>query len=498
MRLSELLQATGFLRAESEFKSKTDPAITGVEFDSRRVEPGHLFVAIKGHKQDGHEFISQALENGAVAVVRSNNWARQKPDDIPHVICDDGRTALAELSNVFYGQPTKSLFSVGITGTKGKSSVAHMSAEVLGRGETALISTITNALERGVEQTTPEANIVQRIAREAVDSGLKNLVVESSAHALSQQRVRAVDLNAAVFTNLSHDHFDYFKNWEEYLAAKLILFQNLPESGTAIVNLDDSMSEKFIAITNANVLTYSTSRAASIRANRIELSPNGSSFELETPMGQFELNLKMPGSFYVENALAVVGVGIAAGLDLDTIKARLEHVRHIEGRFERYKSPKGFSVVIDFAHSPDSLDRMLTTLNGFYERVITVFGCGGDSDRAKRPEMGRISGELSSFTVVTNDNPKHEDPGEILKEIESGLAQTAAQYELIEDRRAAIDRAVSLARSGDVLFIAGKGHERKQSFAGYEVDFNDRDYLVERGIIELKANSNIEYTSAKA
>ena len=214
------------------------------------------------------------------------------------------------------------------------------------------------------------------------------------------------------------------------------------------------------------------------------MGADGSVAEILTPSGNFELNLKLPGQIYVENALSVVGIGLAAGIELGEIKQRLEAVEHIEGRFERYKTPKGFYIVIDFAHSPDSLERMLNTLNSFHERVITVFGCGGDSDREKRPEMGRISGKLSSHTIITNDNPKDEDPAEILTEIEVGLIEMNAAYDCIEDRRDAIERALGMAILGDVILIAGKGHERTQMFGDHEVEFNDREFLIEKGIIQ--------------
>ena len=473
------------VNSQPSFSFKIDPDVTGIQFDSRRVSPGDVFLAIKGHKSDGHDYIDDAIGRGAVAICVENG-ANVSGFEIPIFEVSNGRESLADLAVQFYENPTKQLFTVGVTGTKGKSSVAHMAAGVLGEEQTKLISTITNALQREVEQTTPESTTIQSIARDAIDAKLNNLVLETSAHALAQERVRGVDFDVAAFTNLSHDHFDYFHTWESYFAAKLKLFQKLKKSATAVVNLDDPHSQKIKSNTSARVIGYSLKAEADLAAKIHEMNAAGTSVSITTPSGSIDLQLKLPGDFYVENALAAVGIGLAAGMDLGTIKARLEAVEHIEGRFERYRSNLGFDIVIDFAHSPDSLERMLKTLSSFHDRVITVFGCGGGSDRVKRPEMGRISGLHSTHTFVTNDNPKDEDPIEILREIESGLKSQGAPYDLIEDRREAIAAALEFAQIGDVVFIAGKGHERTQSFGDHEVQFNDREYLVELGVIEAK------------
>lgn len=458
-----------------------DSLVCGIEHDSRQVEPGDLFVAIRGNKHDGHEHLLDAVQRGAMAIVGEK--IPNIPTNVTYITVEDTRKALADLACVFYDHPTEKLFTVGVTGTKGKTSVAHLSAAVLGLEETEIISTVTNALHRGADQTTPEAPQIQRIAWEALQAGKTQLALEVSAHALSQERTRGVDFDIAIFTNLSHDHLDYYRNLEPYLQAKLKLFRELSPSATAIVNRDDPMSSRVIASSQVRAWTYGLSPHADIWADAIETSPAGSEMSVHTPQDSFHLRLQFPGVFYVQNALAAVGVGLLRGLPLSLIRARLEAVEQIEGRLERFSTQKGFTVVIDFAHSPDSLEKVLELLRPFYRRVITVFGCGGDSDRLKRPVMGAISGRLSDYTIITSDNPKGEDPEVILQEIEAGVLAMQAPYESSLDRREAIQRALKLARPGDCILIAGKGHEQAQIFKDQQISFNDKAYLKELGVI---------------
>ena len=485
-RLSELLAALSQPYKLEGAQGQGDFWVQGIEQNSRRVQPGDLFVAIRGHSADGHRFIPEAIQRGAVAVVAERPSHLQEPstDSTPYIVVRDSRKALAELAAAFYDYPTKRLFVVGITGTKGKTSVAHMGTAVLGERDTLLISTVTNALQRGLDQTTPEPTAIQRWAHEALREGKRNLVLEVSAHALHQQRVHAVDFDVAVFTSFSHDHLDYFRDYESYLDAKLALFRGLKPSAKAIVNCDDPASPRVLAATRAHVLTYGQSPKADLWADDVKLSPEGSRCQVHTPEGSFALELKLPGPFMIENALAAVGIGLARGLSLERIRECLEGVERVEGRLELYQARGGFTVVIDFAHSPDSLERVLRFLKRFYPRVITVFGCGGDSDKLKRPQMGEISGRISDYTILTSDNPKSEDPLAIIREIERGLQPLGAPYEAIPDRRVAIQRALELARPGDCVLIAGKGHERFQLFKDRVVPFNDLEYLIKLGVIE--------------
>ena len=454
--------------------------ISQITDDSREVQPGALFVAIPGARFDGHHYIGTALAHGAVAVV-GQRPDLQLPAHIPYVLVAESRRALAELACAFYDFPTENLYTVGVTGTNGKTSVSVLSAAVL--GESALSTTVHNALQYNSLYTTPGAVEIQRRAWEALQAGQKHFVLEVSAHALSQERVYGIDFDIAIFTNLTHDHLDYYHSMEEYLRAKRKLFENLRPDARALINGDDPSARSFIEATRARIWTYGLSPAHDLWADAIELGPMGSRFLAHTPAGAVTIETSLPGEFYVYNILAAIGVGIERGLALDVIKARIESVRQIEGRCERYQTRDGVFIWIDFAHSPDSLEKMLRTLKSFYPRVISVFGCGGESDPYKRPSMGEISGRFADFTIITSDNPKSEDPHEIVRQIESGIRAFHAPYEVIINRSEAILRALELARPGDCILIAGKGHERTQIFSDYEIEFNDREFLQHLGII---------------
>ncbi len=454
--------------------------ISQITDDSREVQPGALFVAVPGARFDGHHYIGTAIAKGAVAVVGQRADLRL-PAHIPYVLVADSRRALAELACAFYDFPTEKLFTVGVTGTNGKTSVSVLSAAVL--GESALSTTVHNALEHDSPYTTPRAVEIQHRAWEAVQAGQKHFVLEVSAHALSQERVHGIDFDVAIFTNLTHDHLDYYRTMEDYLHAKLKFFQNLSPQARAIINADDASARRFLGETRARVWTYGLNPPCDLWADQLELSPTGSRFLAHTPAGTVAIETSLPGAFYVSNILAALGVGIERGLALDVMKERIEAVRQIEGRCERYRTRDGVSIWVDFAHSPDSLEKMLRTLKSFYPRVISVFGCGGESDPYKRPIMGEISGRLADYTIITSDNPKSEDPEEIARQIESGICLLGAPYEVIIDRPRAIMRALELARPGECILIAGKGHERTQIFSDHEIEFNDREFLRERGII---------------
>ena len=460
---------------------RRDRLVSGITCDSRRVKPGDLFVAIDGNKHDGHQYILEAVRKGALAVVGERLCI--VPPSVTYITVSDSRRALAELACAFYGFPTQKLFTVGVTGTNGKTSITCLAASVLGREKTELSNTVINALERGWENTTPGPLEIQKLAHDALQAGKENLVLEVSAHALSQGRVQGVDFDVAVFTNLTHDHFDYYQGFDDYLEAKLKLFASLKQSAFAIINRDDAYANEFIKSTRAQILTYGLSHEADLWADGIRLGPEGSCFLAHTPRGFIPIRTKLAGLFYVYNILAAIGVGLTKGISLKQIEAGIEAVNRIEGRFEQYLTKDGVRVVIDFAHSPDSLEKMIRMLKAFYSRVITVFGCGGESDRLKRPIMGKISGQLSDYTIITSDNPKSEDPQTIIREIESGIKSLKAPYEAIGDRRAAICRALQLAKPGDAVLIAGKGHERTQIFKNQEIEFNDKEFLRQKGIL---------------
>ena len=482
--LSTLVRRASLDSGDLQVDPATDPPIADVTHDSRSVRPGALFVAVPGHIVDGHDFLPDALERGAQAIVGERPVTELRlPLNVPYIPVSNARRALADLAAAFYRWPTRRLTTVAVTGTKGKTSVAHLSAAALGNDETSLISTITNALHRGREETTPSALDIQRIAREALEAGKRNLVLEASAHGLVQERLRATDVDTAVFTNLSHDHLDYFQSTERYLDAKLRLFRQLKPGAAAVVNWDDPRADIVTCSTDARILTFGLTSDADVWAEVRHERVDGTSIVAHTPTGSMPMEIPWPGRIYVRNALAALGVGLAQGIPLNVLIDRLERVDRIEGRMERYPSHRGFTVVIDFAHSPDSLEQALRTLKPDRGRLITVFGCGGDADREKRPIMGELSARLSDLTIVTGDNPKNEDPEAILDQIERGIPH-GARYERIGHRGAAIERAIERARPGDVVLIAGKGHERALMFKDRLVPFNDRDYLVHLGVID--------------
>ncbi len=453
--------------------------ITGISYDSRRIGPGEIFVAIPGFVADGHDYISAAVARGAAAVVSE----RAVNTTVPTITVQNSRVALAQLAAAFYGHPTHDLFTVGVTGTNGKTTVCHLAAHILGSDATALLSTVATE-QRGMHAvTTPEAPFIQRFAWDAAHAGKKNLVLEVSSAGLALHRTDCVDFDVAVFTNLTHDHLDFHTDREEYLHAKLRLFTGLKRDGVAIINRDDPVSGRFIAATRARVVTYAIHRQAELRAVDVKYSLQRTRFTLKTDAGSIPVEIALPAEHNVYNALAAFGIGIAAGVPFTEIVARLATARSVTGRYQFFRATTGATVIVDFAHSPDSLERMLRSLRPYYKRIICVFGCGGESDRAKRPIMGRISATLSDYTIITTDNPKTEDPARIIAEITAGMPVTA-RYETIIDRKAAIRRAIAMAGPDDGVLIAGKGHEPYQIIGHTFVPYNDADFLRAAGLVE--------------
>ena len=455
-----------------------DVTITGIGHDSRRTSPGELFVAIPGFTADGHDYIDDAVSRGAAAVV----CERAVTTTVPTIIVTNARVALARLAAAFFNEPTRALFTVGVTGTNGKTTVCHLSAHILGETDTALLSTV--ALEQqGIHAvTTPEPTFIQQFAHQALREGKNNLVIEVSSAGLALHRTDFVDFDVAVFTNLTHDHLDFHPDWNSYLQAKLRLFQGLKSDAVALVNLDDPASSRFTAATQARVITYAIHRKADLRACGIEYGLRETNFTLQTEKGTVKVRIQFPAEHNVYNALAAAGVGLAKGIRLDEIAEALRTARPVVGRHQTFRAATGATVIVDFAHSPDSLERMLRFLRLRYQRVICVFGCGGGSDREKRPLMGRISGSLADITILTTDNPKDESPARIIDEIENGIRGTAGKYERIIDRKDAIRRAIGLSGPGDVVLLAGKGHEPYQIVGHEFVPYSDAGFITEEGL----------------
>ncbi|MHB9145176.1 MAG: UDP-N-acetylmuramoyl-L-alanyl-D-glutamate--2,6-diaminopimelate ligase [Symbiobacteriia bacterium] len=486
MRLAELLA----LVPEALIEGSEAQDVASLSYDSRHVTPGSLFVAIRGLVTDGHRFVSNAVQAGATAVVVEEDVA--VPAGITRVRVPDSRRALAMMAATFYGHPSRKLRLIGITGTNGKTTTTYLVRSILRAkgfrvGLIGTVKTLIDEEEVPASRTTPESLDLQALLARMAMAGCDHVVMEVSSHALDLQRVAACEFDAAVFTNLTQDHLDYHHTLEEYLAAKARLFRMLGESymGTpksgpkvAVVNLDDPASADIRKATRVPVLTYALDQAADLQAAQVEVGLAGVHYELTTPRGTAIVSLAMSGRFNAYNSLAAIGVGLAEGIPLDLCVHALEGVTGVPGRVEAVSLGQPFSVLVDYAHTPDGLANVLRAAREMTrQRVIVVFGAGGDRDRTKRPIMGRIAGELADLALITSDNPRSEEPAGIVREVEAGLTGLPrhAPYETLVDRTAAIERAVEVAEPGDVVVIAGKGHETYQIFHDRTIHFDDRE-----------------------
>ena len=441
--------------------------VSALAYDNRAVEPGTLFFCVPGFTRDGHDFAPDAVARGAVALVVE----RPLGLGVPEVLVPSVRAAMAPAAAAFYGDPTRTLDVVGVTGTNGKTTTAFLVRALLeaaGR-PTGLLGTVTSVIggvEHEVARTTPEAIDLQRTFREMLEAGDRACAMEASSHALELGRTDAIRWAAAIFTNLTQDHLDFHPTMEEYFAAKRRLFDAAP--GVAVVNVDDPYGARLAADLPDAITVGIDSPDAQLRATAIESGFAGSRFEA----GWLELRSPLPGRFNVLNVLGAVAAVRALGVDDETIVRALPQAGRVPGRFEPVDEGQPFAVLVDYAHTPDSLENVLRAARPLTEeRLICVFGCGGDRDRGKRPLMGAIAKELADVVIVTSDNPRSEDPEAIIAEILEGAGQDVEHY---VDRREAIERAVDVARAGDVLVIAGKGHEQGQEFAeGRKVPFDD-------------------------
>lgn len=470
-----------------ETRGSLNLKISGISYDSRKVEPGFVFVCVEGFKTDGHNFVAAALANGASAIVAQRPV--DVPEGVPLVLVRDSRKALALLGAAFAGQPSRRLTMVGITGTNGKTTTTYLVEQIFKEHgyKVGLIGTIMNKIGDRilpVTNTTPESLDLQLLLKEMADSGVSHVVMEVSSHALELDRVAGVEYDTAVFTNITQDHLDFHKNMENYLEAKKKLFSGLAKfSGKhkqkyGIVNIDDCNAKSIIDATTGKVMTYGIEGPCDIKAANINLRSDGVSFYVSAPQGEIFLSLRLTGLFNVYNALAALAVGIVHEIDLESIKKALESVKGVPGRLEKVDEGQDFTVLVDYAHTPDGLENIIKAARGFARgRVITVFGCGGDRDRTKRPVMGEISARLSDYSVLTSDNPRTENPHFIISQIEEGVRRVVdrSRYSVIADRREAIGYALRMAQPEDVILIAGKGHETYQLINDQVLHFDDRE-----------------------
>jgi len=470
--------------------SEANPEIMSIEVDSREVKEGSLFICIEGHNVDGHSFTQQALANGAVAIVAKKDVEA----DVPVIKVRNTVRALAILANAFYDNPTSKMHLIGITGTNGKTSVAHLIHQTLRKSgqNTGLIGTNgmkINEAEFEAQNTTPDSLTLQKSFAQMLNASVTTAVMEVSSHALHIGRVHGCQYDVTVFTNLTQDHMDYHKTMDAYRAAKSLLFAQLGNSFDvkrpkyAILNADDAATAEYIVASQGIIFTYGIENDADLRAHDIEKTSSGTKFTLVMNDETRVVQMGLVGKFNVYNILATISACLASGLKLDFIIESIRDLVGVSGRFEMVDAEQDFNVIVDYAHTPDSLENVLKTIQGFtVGKIYCVVGCGGDRDKTKRPIMGEIATNLSDYAIFTADNPRTENPVAILEDMEAGATQK--NYQIIIDRKEAIEYAIYKAKTGDAVLIAGKGHESYQIIGEKVLDFDDRK--VARTAIEKK------------
>ncbi len=476
MHLGDLIQQLTVKTVQGSI----DREITGIRYDSRRVVPGDLFVAVKGLVSDGHAFIEQAVEKGAVAVVGEQPGISHRATGI---VVPNSRAALAQLAATYYGFPSRKLRMLGVTGTNGKSTTTFLIRHLLERANqsTGLIGTVQYEVgERRLPatRTTPESLDLQELLSQCVEAGCRNVVMEVASQALSMGRVEEIEFDVGVFTNLTQDHLDFHGSMKNYFDAKATLFdrmrQNRAKEAKAVINIDDPYGQQLIARYGRElaIVTYGMGARAEFRASDFNVEMNGTSYRLDTKERSYLVRLPLIGRFNIYNSLAALAAAHAVGLDIRSAVLALAKAPQVPGRLEAVPAKRKFQVFVDYAHTDDALLNVVKTCRDLNPaRVILVFGCGGDRDKAKRPLMGAVADQYADYSIITSDNPRKEEPEAIIREIESGFKRK--NYEKIVDRKEAIWRAISMAQARDIVLIAGKGHEKYQEFSDHTVPFDD-------------------------
>lgn len=472
MKLSQILKN---VRVKNEY---TDREVTDVTSDSRQVKEGFLFVCIKGASFDGHSVAQQMLDIGAVAVVCEYDLGVEN-----QIIVDDTRKAYSPICASFFGNPADSLKLIGLTGTNGKTTTTFLIKQILENvgKKVGLIGTVQNMVGDEVypaHYTTPDPHELQSLFRKMVDAGCEYCIMEVSSQALAQGRVEGIHFHIGAFTNLTQDHLDYHKTWENYFESKKLLFK---ACDCAVTNLDDEYGLKIVDGCGCRVVTYGVDNMkADFVARNVGFSANGVRYDLVgEKMGR--VSCPIPGRFSVYNSLCATSVALTLGVDFTDVLEAISKSNGVKGRIEVVPTPnQNYTVIIDYAHSPDGLENIISSLKEIANgRVVTVFGCGGDRDRTKRPKMGKIAAELSDFCVVTSDNPRSENPSAIIEDILEGMRDTATPYEVVENRKEAIAWAMKNAQPNDIILLAGKGHETYQILPTGTIHFDEREAVAE-------------------
>ncbi|WP_343660676.1 UDP-N-acetylmuramoyl-L-alanyl-D-glutamate--2,6-diaminopimelate ligase [Chryseobacterium sp.] len=457
--------------------------VTELVIDSRKVTEGSLYVAMRGTVVDGHSFIASAIEKGAAAVV-CEELPQTLAENVTYILVKDSSKALGHLASNFYGNPSQKLKLIGVTGTNGKTSVSTLLFDVfknLGY-PAALLSTVEIRIGEEIipaTHTTPDVITINRILAEAVEKGCEFAFMEVSSHGIAQNRIEGLHFKIAGFTNLTHDHLDYHKTFEEYLKTKKRFFDELEDTAIAITNVDDKNGNVMLQNTKAKKKSYALKTMADYHGKLLEVDFNGMLLNFNGK----EFWTTLTGKFNVYNLLLVFGIAAELGFEQDEILQAISRLKRVSGRFETFKSDGGIFFIVDYAHTPDALENILDSINDIRtknERLITVFGCGGDRDHSKRPEMGNIATKKSTLAIITSDNPRTEDPAQIIKEIEAGVEpQNFSKYTSIPDRKEAIKMAIKFAEPKDIVLVAGKGHETYQEINGVKHHFDDKEIINE-------------------
>ncbi|MDD3293986.1 MAG: UDP-N-acetylmuramoyl-L-alanyl-D-glutamate--2,6-diaminopimelate ligase [Geobacteraceae bacterium] len=500
MRFAQMLQS---VREPVTITGNTDVEIVGLFYDSRKVEPGGLFFALRGAAVDGHQYLGRAVAAGAAALVVED--AAGVPAGFPCAVVSDARLAMSLMAASFYGNPTDDIPVVGITGTNGKTTTTYLIESMLEKSgiPAAVLGTINYRFRDTIlpaPNTTPESVDLQKTLRQLVNLGARGVVMEVSSHALEQRRVDGCRFDVGIFTNLTQDHLDYHHDMDSYRASKQRLFSQLllPDgvkpSRAAVLNIDDPAGLEFVRVSSCPVITYGLSPGARITARDVIFSTGGISGTLCTPAGEIHFSSRLLGRFNLYNILSASSAAIALGIPLQAIRDGIAEHGKVQGRLERVENERGVTLLVDYAHTGDALENVLTTLSELeHRRIITVFGCGGDRDRGKRPIMGRIAARCSDLSIVTSDNPRTEEPASIIEEVRAGIIPLGLReykgaelsgglgergFLCVESRREAIRLAVRIAEPGDILLIAGKGHEDYQIIGTEKHHFDDREEAI--------------------
>ena len=483
-RVEDIVKVISPIRVEGPQTAE----VCHITADSRTVQEGSLFICLVGATVDGHSFVEKAVQDGAVAIVVSKPVT--VPDHVAVIYVEDTRQALQAAVPFFYDYPASKMRMIGVTGTNGKTTTTHIIAHLLrSQGYTVgVIGTVHILIDDQsypIHNTTPDVADLQQILQQMVDAGVTHCIMEVSSHALALGRTAGVEYDTAVFTNLTQDHLDFHKTFDNYLAAKAKLFKQVSasyqvkEGKGAVINVDDAYGQAIVDVTTSPMITYSTEGKGSMNASDLTVTAKSSQFTLNYDGKSYPISTKIAGMFNVYNTLAAVGATLYEGLSMEEIVKGLATFTAVPGRFELIEEGQDFAVVVDYAHTPDGLENILQTAKKIVEnRILVVFGCGGDRDATKRPIMGRIAAQFGDRVFVTSDNPRTEDPVQIVKDVEVGVREGLhddVTYEVIVDRREAIHKAIAEATTGDVVIIAGKGHEDYQILKDETIHFDDRE-----------------------